>query len=111
MSSCGGNRKNQNGGTYKPAEYHGLNSGSYSATPKGLTTSAYGPQVAVSQGVLHNGVAGPNLAWNGGNMMTGGRKHRKRQTKSKTSKRRRASKPKRKTSKKHRGGCGCGARW
>lgn len=64
----------QSGGTYKPAEYHGANSGRYTATPSGLTTGAYGPQVAVSQGVIHDGMAGPNLAWSAGQMMTGGGK-------------------------------------
>lgn len=66
--------KNQTGGTYKPAEYHGANSGRYTSTPSGLTTGAYGPQVAVSQGVTHDGMAGPNLSWSAGNMLTGGGK-------------------------------------
>jgi hypothetical protein len=69
-----GKNKKQTGGTYKPAEYHGANSGRYTASPAGLTQGAYGPQVAVSQGVIHDGVAGPNLSWSAGNMLTGGGK-------------------------------------
>ena len=72
--------KNQTGGTYKPAEYHGANSGRYTATPSGLATGAYGPQIAVSQGVIHDGIAGPNLSWSAGNMLTGGGAHKGKQT-------------------------------
>jgi hypothetical protein len=65
-------RNQQAGGSYKPAEYHGGNSGRYTASPSGLATGAYGEQAAVSQGVIRGDVAGPNLSWSGGNMMTGG---------------------------------------
>jgi len=47
----------QTGGSYKPAEYHGSNSGRYTATPAGLAPGAYGEQAAVSQGVLRGDVA------------------------------------------------------
>ena len=66
------NQSLQTGGTYKPAEYHGGDSGRYTATPAGLATGAYGEQAAVSQGVIRGDVAGPNLSWSGGNMLTGG---------------------------------------
>ena len=97
--SCGGSGK-QTGGTYKPAEYHGGDSGRYTASPAGLATGAYGTQVAVSQGVLHGDVAGPNLSWSSGNTMTGGgtgggkRTHRRRKSANKTRKQK-------------AGGCGC----
>ena len=85
----------QRGGTYKPAEYHGGNSGRYTASPAGLATGAYGEQAAVSQGVLRGDVAGPNLSWSGGNTMTGGGTGGKRRKSSK------------KTRKQKAGGCGC----
>ena len=83
--------KRQRGGSYKPAEYHGGNSGRYTASPAGLTSGAYGTQVAVSQGVLHGDVAGPNLSWSAGNTMTGGgtggkRSQRRRKSTKKTRK-------------------------
>ena len=87
-------RQKQRGGTYKPAEYHGGDSGRYTASPAGLATGAYGTQVAVSQGVLHGDVAGPNLSWSSGNTMTGGKRtHRRRKSA--------------KTRKQKAGGCGC----
>ena len=92
-TGCGSGK--QTGGTYKPAEYHGSDSGRYTATPSGLATGAYGTQVAVSQGVLHGDVAGPNLSWSGGNTMTGGKR---------THRRRKSAK---KTRKQKAGGCGC----
>ena len=94
--------KRQCGGSYKPAEYHGGNSGRYTASPAGLATGAYGTQVAVSQGVLHGDVAGPNLSWSSGNTMTGGtgggtgggkRTQRRRKSAKKT--------------RKQKAGCGC----
>ena len=101
----------QTGGTFKPAEYHGGNSGRYTATPAGLTTGAYGEQAAVSQGVIRGDVAGPNLSWSGGNMMTGGSGNnaRNKQAGGKRSRshKRKAGKKTGKKSRKQRAGCGC----
>jgi hypothetical protein len=103
----GGSKGKQTGGTYLPAEYHGANSGRYMATPAGLATGAYGPQVAVSQGVIHDDVAGPNLAWSGGNMMTGGKKHKRSRTQRRTRSHRKSATKKNKRQQ-HGAGCGCG---
>lgn len=107
----------QTGGTYLPAEYHGGNSGRYTATPSGLAPGAYGDQAAVSQGVIRGDIAGPNLSWSGGNMLTGGsganntRNHqagggarRSRSTKRKSGKK--TGKKSGKKSRKQRAGCG-----
>jgi hypothetical protein len=100
----------QSGGTYKPAEYHGANSGRYTATPSGLTTGAYGPQVAVSHGVIHDGVAGPNLAWSAGQMMTGGARKSSRSTQRRRKhSRKTTSKKYKKHRKAHQHGTSCGS--
>jgi len=100
LAYSGGNM--MTGGTYLPAEYHGSNSGRYSATPSGLATGAYGTQIARSQGVIQGDTAGPNLAYSGGNMMTGGKRTR-RSTK-KTPRRKHTKTGK---TKKQKAGCGC----
>ncbi len=117
MTGGSGNnaRNKQTGGTYKPAEYHGANSGRYTLTPAGLASGAYGEQAAVSQGVIRGDVAGPNLSWSGGNMMTGGANNARNKQAggswgSKTGKHKSGKKSGKKSSKKsrkQRGGGGC----
>lgn len=106
--NCNNTRNKQTGGTFKPAEYYGGNSGRYTATPAGLATGAYGEQAAVSQGVIRGDVAGPNLSWSGGSMMTGGAiSGIYRGAKQTRSHKRKAGKKTGKKSRKQRAGCGC----
>ena len=56
------NYKHKGGRVTMPSEFYGNNSNSYGSNPNaGFEPFAYGQPVAVSQGVIHNGQAGPNL--------------------------------------------------
>jgi hypothetical protein len=70
----------QSGGAIiMPSEYFGNDSGRYSTNVPSSYSTAYGPSVGVSQGIVRDGAVGPNLAWGptSSTMQTGGRRNRR----------------------------------